>query len=116
MKRCGQWLCWLWVSATLMWAQTPSVFGLATDASGSRYDCLRVQTASLLNDFTFTAVKKSTEPAGDPESSPEPLAVAVIFRTAPVFSCTGPAPCGTMRPVGRGTFALPLSCGPPARA
>ena len=115
MKRCGQWLCWLWVSATLVWAQMPTVIGVIPDASGNRYDCLRAQTASLLNDFTFTAVKKSAEPAGDPDSSPEPLAATSVLRPAPVLLCTGSTPYGCTPLVCPLACALPRSCGPPAR-
>ena len=115
MKRCGQWLCWLWVSATLMWSQTPAPIGLAPDASGTRCDCERVQAVSLLNDFTFTAAKKTAEPSGDSGRSPEPMPlVAAAYRHAPVFQHSATAPDEHSQLIRLVTLGLPLSCGPPA--
>jgi hypothetical protein len=99
-----------------VWSQAPASVGLARDASGTRCDCERIQAVSLLNDFTFTAAKKPTEPAGDPERSPDPIdGVTMAFRPAPLFSHGGALPDGHTQRVRRVTLGLPLSCGPPAR-
>lgn len=116
MKRCGQWLCWLWVSATLVWSQASASVVFAPDASGTRCDCERVQSVSLLNDFTFSVAKKPSEPTGDPERSPEPMPlVSVVYRHAPVFMHGGSLADGHTQLVRRVTLGLPLSCGPPVR-
>ena len=116
MKRGGQWVSLLWISAALSGSQAPASASLTPDKSGARWDHEQAQAVSLPGDLTSSDAKKTNGRAGEADGLPDPmLHAAAIHRHAPVLQRCGTIPVALTKAGRPVAIGLPLSRGPPCR-